>query len=594
MKTKKINKHSNSGVNHILWIKNIYKERSWLILLLLFLTLLSSAVAVIYPYLSMKLLDSIQELLKTPEVENPMAQIQRLLMVFVAVGLAELVASFFPGIRGITNNIFEHLIRIKYFRKILQKDHKFFSTFSSGDIVTRLTDDLSDFPKLAWFLCSGIFRAVEAISKVLFCLAAMLLIHPVLTLYSLIPLPIMIAIFYITQDQIYDTFQKNQKAISDTNSQLEMSFSGVRIIKAYACEEKYRRFFRSVLEKRKVTEMASAKLEIVLQLIYMYIDYVAQTGIVFAGGIMAVQGKISIGTFYAFYTYLLMLIYPILNIPQLFVSGKRAFVNIDRLEEMASFPEGDRAGQTATIDKINSIEFKNISLKYSGRDNKALSNISFTLKRGERLGVIGPVGSGKTTLLKLLLGLLVPDEGEILINKLDANKLDLENFRNKLAYVPQEALLFSGTLRENIDFGNDKPSDELFMQSVEAAQIKEEIEEFSLGQNTIVGQRGISLSGGQKQRMAIARAVSRKAELLVFDDITASLDAGNEDRLMKSLGKFSDELSFIIVSHRLSTLQYVDRVLYLDSGRIIGFGSHEELLENQSYRDYLKEHIQNS
>ncbi|GAB1431696.1 ABC transporter transmembrane domain-containing protein [Spirochaetota bacterium] len=593
MKHKNKNKPAETGVNHILWIKQIYGERRWLIILLLFLTLLSSAVAVIYPYLSMKLIDSIQRLLQNPGTENPMTEIHSLLMVFVAVGLAELVSAFFPSLRGMTNNIFEHIIRMKYFGKIMQKDHDFFASFSSGDIVTRLTDDLNGFPKLAWFLCSGIFRAVEALSKVLFCLTAMFLIHPVLTLYSLIPLPIMIAIFYITQDRIYDTFQKNQEAISDTNSRLEMSFSGARIIKAYASEEKYRRFFRETLEIRKTTELASARLEIILHLIYMNIDYVAQAGIVFAGGIMAVMGKISIGTFYAFYTYLLMLIYPILNIPQLFVSGKRAFVNIDRLEELAAFPHKAKAEQPVEIGEIGNISCKNVSFKYKSRDKNALSSVSFTVNKGEKLGIIGPVGSGKTCILKLLLGLLSPDEGSVLVNGHDIKLVDMAGYRGKLAYVPQEPLLFSGTLRENVDFGSAETSDELFMQAVEAAQISDEIAEFSLGQNTVIGQRGVSLSGGQKQRMAIARAVAKKATLYIFDDITASLDAANEDRLMGSLQEMSKDLSFIIVSHRLSTLQYVDKVAFMDNGRLVGIGSHEELLANPHYRDYLKDSLKN-
>lgn len=578
-------------VNHIAWVRRIWSERGWLIALLFFLTLLSSAVAVTYPYLSKLLLDGIQRLVDNPGAGDPMAEVDRLLLVFVAVGLAGLVASLFPGIRGVTNSIFEHIIRLKYFRKVMAKDHTFFGKFSSGDVVTRLTDDIYDFPKLSWFLCSGIFRAVESISKVAFCLCAMFLINPKLTLYSLIPLPVMIAIFYVTQDRIYDTFQKNQEAISAINSRLEMSFSGVRIIKSYACEDKYRRFFKNVLETRFGTEMAVAKLEVVLHLIYQYIDYVAQVGIVIAGGIMAVRGEISIGTFYAFYTYLTMLIYPILDIPQLFVSGKRAFVNIDRLEEIAAHPEPAKPARPERVERVESIELRDVSFAYGDRPGLALSGISLDIRRGERLGVIGPVGSGKSTLIKVLLGVLPPQEGSIKVNGRELRDTDLESYRAKLGYVPQEALLFSGSLRENVDFGTDSPSDEAFAYAVEAAQMKGEIADFSDGERTVVGQRGISLSGGQKQRMAIARAVARKPELMLFDDITASLDAANEERLMKSLDAGSRALSFVIVSHRLSTLQYVDKVLFLDRGKALGFGTHDELLAIPAYRSFIEEHL---
>lgn len=617
------------NINHIAWIREIWSEKKGLVILLFFLTLLSSAVAVLYPYLSKLLLDTIQRLLEVPGPGDPMAEVDRLLMVFLAVGLAGLVASIFPGIRGMTNSVFEHLIRGRYFRKVLAKDYTFFAKFSTGDVVTRLTDDLYDFPKLSWFLCSGIFRAVESVSKVAFCLTAMVLLNPKLTLYSLVPLPLMIAVFYITQDRIYDTFQKNQQSISAVNARLEMSFSGVRIIKAYACEDKYRRFFRNVLERRFGTELAVAKLEVVLHLIYQYIDYVAQVGIVFAGGLMAVRGEISIGTFYAFYTYLTLLILPILDIPQLFVSGKRAFVNIDRLEEIARHPEPPAPEKPRSIERLERIELRGVSFSYGDRngdwianygdragdmdlagdraenekdnsgerDNsgdraeKTLIDISFFIGRGDRIGVIGPVGSGKSTLLKCILGLLPPNSGVILVNGMDLRELDLASYRARVGYVPQEALLFSGTLRENIDLGTDAPSEEIFRTAVEAAQMVEEIASFSEGERTVVGQRGVSLSGGQKQRMAIARAVARKPELMLFDDVTASLDAANEERLMRRLDKLSGDMSFVIVSHRLSTLQYVDKVLFLDQGRVLGFGRHEELLSNPMYRAFIEEHM---
>ncbi len=582
---------SRETVDHVAWIRAVWSEHKGLVALLFFLTLLSSAVAVLYPYLSKLLLDTIQGLLETPGPGDPMDEVDRLLLVFLAVGLAGLVASIFPGIRGMTNSVFEHVIRSKYFRKVLAKDHGFFAKFSTGDVVTRLTDDLYDFPKLSWFLCSGIFRAVESISKVAFCLAAMVLLNPRLTLYSLVPLPLMIAIFYITQDRIYDTFQKNQEAISAVNARLEMSFSGVRIIKAYACEDKYRRFFQNVLEQRYGTELAVAKLEVVLHLIYQYIDYVAQVGIVFAGGLMAVRGEISIGTFYAFYTYLTLLIFPILDIPQLFVSGKRAFVNIDRLEEIARHPEPASSGEPRTVDRIERVELRGVSFRYGDRAENALTDISVSVGRGERIGVIGPVGSGKSTLVKCLLGLLPPSAGEVRVNGTDLRELDPTSYRARVGYVPQEALLFSGTLRENVDLGSDTPSDELFRTAVEAAQMAEEISSFTDGERTVVGQRGVSLSGGQKQRMAIARAVARKPELMLFDDITASLDAANEERLMRRLDELSGDLAFVIVSHRLSTLQYVDKVLFLDQGRALGFGRHEELLTNPRYRAFIEEHL---
>jgi ATP-binding cassette subfamily B multidrug efflux pump len=600
---------ADKKISHIAWIWGIWRERKGLIALLALLTLMSSAVAVAYPYLTKVLFDTLQRLLSDGAGgAGSMAEIRRLALLVIGVGLVGLVSSFFPGVRSAVNTICDYMIRERYFGIVMDKDYRFFAAFRSGDIVTRLTDDIYDFPKLSWFLCSGIFRAVESISKVGFCLAAMLLLDWKLTLLSLIPLPLLIAVFAITQDRIYDTFRRNQEAISDINSQLEMSFSGVRIIKAYACEGKYERFFSDALARRFGTEMAVAKLETVLQMIYMYIDRVMLIGVVFIGGYMAAAGRISVGTFLAFYGYLGMLVYPILDIPQLFVSGKRAFVNIDRLEEMRGFPSRDQSRASvgtkapessappASTRDVSRIEAKGLSFSYEGRADTALSDVSFGLSRGEKLAVIGPVGSGKTTLVKLLGGLLDPSSGRILVDGEDEEGGSGARLSSILAYVPQEALLFSGTIRQNVAFGapGDGTSidDATFAHAISIAQLSEEIASFPAGEATLLGQRGVSVSGGQRQRIAIARAIARAPRLLLLDDITASLDASNEERLMRALDAWSRDLTCVIVSHRLSTIQYADKVLFLEGGKVAAFGAHEELLvRNHAYAAFIEEQM---
>jgi ATP-binding cassette, subfamily B, multidrug efflux pump len=583
--------------SRLAWIWRIWRERKGLIALLFALTLLSSAVAVAYPYLSKLLIDLIQGLIESgsPRAESS-ARVARLALLVIAVGVVGFVANLFPGVRGAVNSVFDYIIRRRYFGEVMRKDYRFFAAFRSGDIVTRLTDDIYDFPKLSWFLCSGIFRAVESVSKVGLCLAAMLLLDWRLTLISLVPLPFMIAVFAIAQDRIYDSFRSNQEAISDVNSQLELSFSGLRIIKAYACEAKYRRFFSEALARRFGTEMAVARLETVLRMVYMYIDYVMQIGVVFAGGWMAVKGDISVGTFYALFNYLGMLVYPILDIPQLFVSGKRAFVNIDRLEELRSYPARRSSGLDFPPGPIEELSVEGLSFGYEGREAEALRGVSFRLSKGEKLAVIGQVGSGKTTLVKLLAGLLEPARGSVRVNGLPIGEADEAGLARLMGYVPQEALLFSGSVRDNVAFGapGDGRSigDEALGEALATAQLTAEVGAFPSGAETVLSQRGSSVSGGQRQRLALARAVARYPRLLLLDDVTASLDARNEERLMRALGAWSGDLACVIVSHRLSTLKYADKVLFLEGGELRAFGVHEELLgANAAYRAFIEEHL---
>ncbi len=579
-------------MNHIQWIWKIWKERKGLILLLFFLTLTSSAVAVIYPYVFMKLIDLLTKVLGDPgSVTNPYGEINKILMILLAVGLSGFIASFFPGIRGATNVVFEYLIRKKYFAKILGKDYLFFQKFKTGDLVTRLTSDITEFSSVSWFLCSGIFRAVESFSKIAFCLAMMFAINGKLTLLSIIPLPIMILIFYLTEDKIYNTFRKNQEAISQINNQLELSFSGVRIIKAFACEKKYHRFFDDALARRFKTELTVIKLDTILGLVFQYIDYFAQMGVIFFGGYMVIQGDVSVGVFYAFYTYLGMLIFPILDIPQLFISGKRAFVNIDRLEEIDNTSKYPDTGKKLPVTAIESIKFSNVTFFHEGRTVPVVDNLSFEVNRGDKVVVVGPVGAGKSTLLGLLTGYLPPHSGTIEINGMPLDTIDLTSFREKIGYVPQDPILFSGTLRENIAFGKDEMSEADFNDAVAISQMRSEIESFTQKDETRVGQRGVSVSGGQKQRLAIARALVRKPELLLLDDITASLDAENEARLWNDINVNFKEITCFTVSHRLSTIQFGDTVLYIDNGALVGHGSHEEMLRNPSYETFISAHF---
>ncbi|NMD12329.1 MAG: ABC transporter ATP-binding protein [Candidatus Cloacimonetes bacterium] len=579
---------------HVRWIVKNWMTQKWFLLIMLLFTLGSSAVAIAHPIVFGRLIDLLKSILSAPDkYPDPMAEVNRIIWIMLGLGAAQLVTGFYPAVRGWVNIRFENMLRMFYFKFILGKDFRFFHKFRTGDVVTRLTDDLTDYSKISWFMCSGIFRAVNSFSLIMFSLVVMFSISPKLTLLTILPLPLMMVAFYFASDKLYRNFELNQQAISEINSQLEMSFSGIRIVKAFVSEEKYNRFFDLALARRFKTEMGVVKLNAVLHLIYEYIDYFAQIGVIIFGGYMAVKGQISVGTFYMFYTYLSMMIYPLLDLPQLFVSGKQAFVNIDRLEEMKDYPSFyDQWKGQARPEEFEELRFEDVSFTYPDKTEPAIRDCSFELKAGERLLILGSTGAGKSTVANLILGLLQPSEGSIFLNGIDLRDIDLTALRDLIAYVPQEPLLFTGTVRENVLFANDKATGEEYRIAVEVSQLKQEIESFPQGDETRLGQRGLGVSGGQKQRLTIARALVRNPKLLILDDITASLDAENEEKLWQDINLHFKDIAAIVISHRLSTLHYVDRVLFIDDNGHVHQGTHEELVfKNKDYHDFLHEHL---
>lgn len=576
-------------MKHIKWLWKFWEPHRFWLVVLIFLTLFSSAVTIGYPLVYRYIIEILTEAIKANSSSDIDDTTFKIVGMLAVIGFARALTNLYPAFRALVNSRIEMDVRQHYFSIIIEKGYKFFQKFRTGDLVTRLTEDVWGFPKIAWFSCSGIFRAVESSSKFIFCLTIMLLLNWKLALMSIIPLPIMLYIFFRVGVTLQRRAMDRQKIISRTNDALESAFSGIRIIKAFNGEANQTNEFKKILKERIGIELRLMQMWMGIMNIYGGIQLSGQLIVIIAGGWMVINNQLKLSDFYAFYMYLTLIGPPLLDLPQLFVSSRQVFPSIDReieLEETPGGTEGIYPG-TEPVHKIKSLALAHVSFKYEDELPHALDDVTLELKRGQRIAIVGEVGCGKSTLIKLIAGLLPAQYGEFKVNGLHLSEVDIKQYRSKVGYIPQESNLFSESVMDNVRIGRDLP-EETVKAALQIAQVREEMEALPNGLEQVLGQKGLTISGGQKQRLAIARAVAGDADLLLMDDVTASLDAENERKFWQAFLSKNPNASCIIATHRLATAQQADKIYVLENGKIAGVGTHYELLNNcEQYRNLL-------
>ncbi len=556
--------------------------------LLLSLSLANAVVLVIYPYLLKRIIDGIQQEL-TPGFL--WGQVGLLLGLGVLHFCIYVVMQYR---RACLNIRFEFGVRLRAFESVLRLGPSFFSKFRTGDVVTRLNDDVSE--KISWFLCSGVFRVIEALLLIVAVVIMMLLLNPMLTLYTATPLPILVGLFIVTGHQMHKRYEAVQKSISELNASLESCFSGIRVIKAFGVEDHQQRLVEETIEQQRRAETQAVRWQTIIDSLYGNIWQLAIVAVLLAGGMMVISGTVTLGDLMAFDTYVLLLVWPMFDIGQFFVKGKLCAVSVDRVAEVEEFPPevsipevplpvarhvfSDPPHEESAVPETSSplaLRFEQVSYRYPNREAAAVENITFTAKPGTLTAIAGEVGSGKSTLLNLIPRLMDPQTGSIIWGDENTREWPADSLRGQLGYVPQEPHLLSGSIEENIRFGRQGISEEDIRTALAIAQFEKEIASWPEGLETVVGSRGVRLSGGQKQRVSLARALAIRPALLLLDDCTASLDAETESTLWASLTEAFPNCTTLLVTHRPATFERVDQILVLDQGHLVETGTFAEL-----------------
>jgi len=502
----------------------------------------------------------------------------------IAIALTKGIFQFLTRwiVIGVSRDI-EFDLRNDLFQRLETLSYSYYQRHRTGDIMARATNDLNAVRNL---LGPAIMYTANTVVLMAGALAFMISISPRLTLYTFLPLPAASILIQYFGRRIHERFERIQAMFSDISARAQENFSGARLIRAYVQEEAEIRMFEA--ENQEYIRR-SLKLVRLMGMLWPTLELIMGCAVVLVlwlGGREVLSGRIRVGQFVSFSTYMMQLTWPIIALGyviNLFQRGTASLIRINEIMQQQPEIKDEPGAQSSKSEHeiAGEIEFRNLNFSYEGK--QVLHEVNLRIPAGSSLAIVGPTGSGKTTLVSLIPRIYDADPGTVLIDDRPIREYSLASLRKNIGFVPQETFLFSDRIRENIALGVDTATDQQIHAAADAANIAADIEAFPEGYDTMVGERGITLSGGQKQRTAIARALIRNPKILILDDALSSVDTHTEDKILNHLRDVMRGRTTIFISHRVSTVRNADRIAVLHSGRIVELGTHDQLLALNGY-----------
>jgi len=483
----------------------------------------------------------------------------------------------------VMSRLIEYSQKNQVFNHYQQLDSDFYKTHSTGDLMSRISEDVS---RVRMYTGPAIMYFINLAAVLIFSIYFMFQASPKLTLISLSPLPILAITIYFVNIIINKKSERIQALLSDLTTNAQESYSGIRVIKSFVQEKAMLSFFSNNSELYKKNALALAKTEAIYFPSIGLLIGLSTLITIMAGGMDVINGVpgTSIGTIAEFVLYIQMLTFPVSAIGWTASMTQRAAASQKRINEFLQTTPSIQQPYALLKPSINSIiQIKSVDFTYSHTGINAIKNFSLDIQKGEKIAIVGRTGSGKSTIAQLLLRMYDAQNGLLLYDGVPINKIDLQWLRAQISYVPQDVFLFSETVQNNIAFGVDEASLDQVINAAKIAGIHNEIEGFSDGYQTMIGERGVTLSGGQKQRISIARALLKNPSMVIFDDCLSAVDAKTEKEILNNLNIWWKDKTAIIITHRIFSLLHFDKIIVLEEGKIIEMGNHAELLQQNGF-----------
>ena len=558
-----------------------YKGR---LILGLIITVVSRVFSLVTPRLVGDSMTSIENYLNIQSV-TPDELKEVLLMNIIFIIGASLISGFFTFLMRQTiinvSRFIEFDVKNQIFSHYQSLDQLFYKKNRTGDLMNRISEDVS---KVRMYYGPVLMYGTNAIILFIVIISYMFSVAPKLTIYSLIPLPILSIFIYKISDLINKKSTKVQESLSDLSTYSQESFSGISVLKSFNIQDLiFNKFDKYAIESFK-NNLSLAKIQAWFFPIILFLIGLSNLIVIFIGGKEYIDGNIEIGVVAEFIIYVNMLTWPVTLVGWVTSIIKQAEASQKRINE---FLDSNTSLENGTLKmtkkQAKDIIFKNVSFEYDQTGIKIFNSFNLKIEEGKTIGIVGKVGSGKTSILDLICRIYDPSSGDVFIGDKNLKSLELNELRKNISYVTQNNFLFSESIQKNIEFGNPNATKEEVKQAAILAEIDSEILKFKKGYETILGERGVTLSGGQVQRLSIARSFIKDSEIYLFDDCFSSLDSDTEDRIIKNLNINFKDKTLLIVSHRVSCVKNADRIIVLENGSIIQDGTHSDLINIKGF-----------
>ena len=575
------------------YLNKFFLEYKNKILIGILITIIARIFALIAPNLVGDSITLIENYFLNKSIENDILKKQLLLNIFLIIGSAFLAGILTFLMRQTLINVsrfIEFDLKNEIYNKYQELDQKFYKNNRTGDLMNRISEDVS---KVRMYVGPALMYTINTISLFVIIISYMISVAPTLTLYTIIPLPILSFLIFKLSKKINVKSKMVQESLSRITTYTQESFSGISVIKSNTIQNEVINSMMNYSYDTKQKNIDLAKFQSWFFPMMILLIGISNIIVIFIGGKQYINGEIDLGVLAEFIIYVTMLTWPVATVGWVTSIVQQAEASQKRINEFLNEKSNIENNANDNYNLKGKIEFNNVSLIYPETKIVAINNLSFKIDEGKSLGIIGGVGSGKSTIAELILRNYDPIKGEVFIDKKSLKKHNLDIIRQNIGYVPQTTFLFSDSISNNIKFGNINADHEDVIRFSKFANVHEDINGFYNKYNSILGERGINLSGGQRQRIAIARALIKEPKIIILDDSLSAVDTETEDKIFRNILNGISNCTKIIISHRISTVKHCDKIIVLNEGEKIQEGSHSELIIKEGYyKDIYNQQIE--